>query len=102
MRYEDSMVKVADDIIREQQADSKARNKTQKWHDEYATLKFFRFICRNVGNLREGEIQRLIWKLKQSDKEAVEKCALYVRPAFRDSYRYDSYFCQFRDNFYLE
>ena len=68
MRYEDSMVKVADDIIREQQADSKARNKTQKWHDEYATLKFFRFICRNVGNLREGEIQRLIWKLKQSDK----------------------------------
>lgn len=73
MRYEDSMVKVADDIIREQQADSKARNKTQKWHDEYATLKFFRFICRNVGNLREGEIQRLIWKLKQSDKEAVEK-----------------------------
>ena len=36
------------------------------------------------------------------DKEAVEKCALYVRPAFRDSYRYDSYFCQFRDNFYLE
>ena len=73
MRYENSMVKIADDIIRDQQAERKVQNKKQKWHDEYATLKFFRYICRNVGNLQEGEIQRLIWQLKQSDKKAVEK-----------------------------
>ncbi len=73
MRYENSMVKIADDIIRDQQAERKVQNKKQKWHDEYATLKFFRYICRNVGNLQEGEIQRLVWKLKQSDKKAVEK-----------------------------
>ena len=66
------MVKIADDIIRDQQAERKVQNKKQKWHDEYATLKFFRYICRNVGNLQEGEIQRLIWQLKQSDKKAVE------------------------------
>ena len=73
MRYENSMVKIADDIIRDQQAERKVLNKKQKWHDEYATLKFFRYICRNVGNLHEGEIQRLVWKLKQSDIKAVEK-----------------------------
>lgn len=73
MKYENSMVKIADDIIREQKAERRVQNKKQKWHDEYATLKFFRYICRNVGNLQEGEIQRLVWKLKQSDKKAVEK-----------------------------
>ena len=41
MRYENSMVKIADDIIRDQQAERKVQNKKQKWHDEYATLKFF-------------------------------------------------------------
>ena len=73
MKYENSMVKIADDIIRDQQTERKVQNQKQKWHDEYATLKFFRYICRNVGNLQEGEIQRLIWQLKQSDKKAVKK-----------------------------
>ena len=29
------------------------------WHDEYATLNFFRFICKNIGNLRNGEIEKM-------------------------------------------
>lgn len=73
MKYENSMVKIADDIIWERQAERKVQNKNQKRHYEYATLRFFRYICRNVGNLHGEEIQRLIWKLRQSDKKAVEK-----------------------------
>ena len=57
MKYENSMVKIADDIIRDQQTERKVQNQKQKWHDEYATLKFFRYICRNVGNLQEGEAE---------------------------------------------
>ncbi len=53
MRYEDSMKGVADQIIKEQQRASKIKNNPEEfhWHDEYATLKFFRFICKNIGNL---------------------------------------------------
>ena len=54
MRYEDSMKGVADQIIKEQQRVSKIKNNPEEfhWHDEYATLNFFRFICKNIGNLR--------------------------------------------------
>ena len=54
MRYEDSMKGVADQIIKEQQRASKIKNNPEEfhWHDEYATLNFFRFICKNIGNLR--------------------------------------------------
>ena len=53
MRYEDSMKGVADQIIKEQQRVSKIKNNPEEfhWHDEYATLNFFRFICKNIGNL---------------------------------------------------
>ena len=44
MRYEDSMKGVADQIIKEQQRASKIKNNPEEfhWHDEYATLNFFR------------------------------------------------------------
>lgn len=60
MRYEDSMKGVADQIIKEQQRVSKIINNPEEfhWHDEYATLNFFRFICKNIGNLRNGEIEK--------------------------------------------
>ena len=50
MRYEDSMKGVAAQIIKEQQRVSKIKNNPEEfhWHDEYATLNFFRFICKNI------------------------------------------------------
>ena len=61
MRYEDSMKGVADQIIKEQQRVSKIKNNPEEfhWHDEYATLNFFRSICKNIGNLRNGEIEKI-------------------------------------------
>lgn len=73
MRYEDSMVKIAKDIIRDQEADIRIQNRGTDWHDEYATLNFFRYVCKRVGNLREREIQILVRNLKQSDPAAVAK-----------------------------
>ena len=60
MRYEDSMKGVADQIIKEQQRASKIKNNPEEihWHDEYATLNFFRFVCKNIGNLGNGEIEK--------------------------------------------
>lgn len=53
---------VADQIIKEQQRVSKIKNNPEEfhWHDEYATLNFFRFICKNIGNLRNGEIEKMV------------------------------------------
>ena len=74
MRYEDSMKGVADQIIKEQQRASKIKNNPEEfhWHDEYATLNFFRFICKNIGNLRNGEIEKMVTRLKYIDQKAVE------------------------------
>ena len=74
MRYEDSMKGVADQIIKEQQRVSKIINNPEEfhWHDEYATLNFFRFICKNIGNLRNGEIEKMATRLKNIDQKAVE------------------------------
>ena len=60
MRYEDSMKGVAAQIIKEQQRASKIKNNPEEfhWHDEYATLNFFRSICKNIGNLGNGEIEK--------------------------------------------
>ena len=67
MRYEDSMKGVAAQIIKEQQRASKIKNNPEEfhWHDEYATLKFFRFICKNIGNLGNGEIEKMIQNEKR-------------------------------------
>ena len=45
MRYEDSMKGVAAQIIKEQLRASKIKNNPEDfhWHDEYATLNFFRW-----------------------------------------------------------
>ncbi len=74
MRYEDSMKGVADQIIKEQQRVSKIKNNPEDfhWHDEYATLNFFRFICKNIGNLGNGEIEKMVTRLKSIDQKAVE------------------------------
>ena len=74
MRYEDSMKGVADQIIKKQQRASKIKNNPEEfhWHDEYATLNFFRFICKNIGNLRNGEIEKMVTRLKHIDQKAVE------------------------------
>ena len=85
MRYEDSMKGVADQIIKEQQRVSKIINNPEEfhWHDEYATLNFFRFICKNIGNLRNGEIEKMATRLKNIDQKAVENhCLLYTSIAF--------------------
>ena len=74
IRYEDSMKGVADQIIKEQQRVSKIKNNPEEfhWHDEYATLNFFRFLCKNIGNLRNGEIEKMVTRLKNIDQKAVE------------------------------
>ena len=75
MRYEDSMKGVADQIIKEQQRASKIKNNPEEfhWHDEYATLNFFRFICKNIGNLGNGEIEKMVTRLKQHRSESSGK-----------------------------
>ena len=75
MRYEDSMKGVAAQIIKEQQRASKIKNNPEEfhWHDEYATLNFFRFICKNIGNLGNGEIEKMVTRLKSIDQKAVDK-----------------------------
>ena len=35
-------------------------------------LNFFRFICKNIGNLRNGEIEKMVTRLKSIDQKAVE------------------------------
>ena len=74
MRYEDSIKGVADQIIKEQQRASKIKNNPEEfhWYDEYATLNFFRFICKNIGNLGNGEIEKMVTRLKSIDQKAVE------------------------------
>jgi len=35
-------------------------------------LNFFRFICKNIGNLGNGEIEKMVTRLKSIDQKAVE------------------------------
>ena len=74
MRYEDSMKGVAAQIIKEQQRASKIKNNPEEfhWHDEYTTLNFFRFICENIGNLGNGEIEKMVTRLKSIDQKKTE------------------------------
>ena len=96
MRYEDSMKGVADQIIKEQQRVSKIKNNPEEfhWHDEYATLNFFRFICKNIGNLRNGEIEKMVTRLKYIDQKAVEN---HVNGAVW-AFDYDKMFCVLMEN----
>ena len=91
MRYEDSMKGIADQIIEEQQRASKIKNNPEEfhWHDEYATLNFFRFICKNIGNLENAEIEKMISRLKSIDQNAVEN---HVKGAVW-AFDYDKMFC---------
>ena len=96
MRYEDSMKGVADQIIKEQQRVSKIKNNPEEfhWHDEYATLNFFRFICKNIGNLGNGEIEKMVTRLKSIDQKAVEN---HVNGAVW-AFDYDKMFCVLMEN----
>ena len=96
MRYEDSMKGVAAQIIKEQQRVSKIKNNPEEfhWHDEYATLNFFRFICKNIGNLRNGEIEKMVTRLKYIDQKAVEN---HVNGAVW-AFDYDKMFCVLMEN----
>ena len=96
MRYEDSMKGVADQIIKEQQRASKIKNNPEEfhWHDEYATLNFFRFICKNIGNLGNGEIEKMVTRLKSIDQKAVEN---HVNGAVW-AFDYDKMFCVLMEN----
>lgn len=81
MRYEDSMKGVADQIIKEQQRASKIKNNPEEfhWHDEYATLNFFRFICKNIGNLGNGENGHTLEKHRtESSGKSCEWCCLGI------------------------
>ena len=73
MRYEDSMKGVAAQIIKEQLRASKIKNNPEDfhWQDEYAALNFFRFICKNICNLGNGEIEKMVTRLKSRDQKAV-------------------------------
>jgi hypothetical protein len=35
-------------------------------------LTFFRFICKNIGDLENGEIEKMVTRLKSIDQKAVE------------------------------
>ena len=35
-------------------------------------MNFFRFICKNIGNLRNVEIEKMVTRLKNIDQKAVE------------------------------
>ena len=96
MRYEDSMKGVAAQIIKEQQRVSKIKNNPEEfhWHDEYATLNFFRFICKNIGNLGNGEIEKMVTRLKSIDQKAVEN---HVNAAVL-AFDYDKMFCVLMEN----
>ena len=96
MRYEDPMKGVADQIIKEQQRASKIKNNPEEfhWHDEYATLNFFRFICKNIGNLGNGEIEKMVTRLKSIDQKAVEN---HVNGAVW-AFDYDKMFCVLMEN----
>lgn len=96
MRYEDSMKGVADQIIKEQQRASKIKNNPEEfhWHDEYATLNFFCFICKNIGNLGNGEIEKMVTRLKSIDQKAVEN---HVNGAVW-AFDYDKMFCVLMEN----
>ena len=76
MRYEDLMKGVADQIIKEQQRASKIKNNPEEfhWHDEYATLNFFRFVCKNIGNLGNGEIEKCHTLEKHRSESSGEPC----------------------------
>ena len=75
MRYEDSMKAVADQIMRDQKRAKKIESNPEefRWYDEYATLNFFKYICLNIGNLSNGEIEKMVTRLKKLDKKAVEE-----------------------------
>ena len=96
MRYEDSMKGVAAQIIKEQLRASKIKNNPEDfhWHDEYATLNFFRFICKNIGNLGNGEIEKMVTRLKSIDQKAVEN---HVNGAVW-AFDYDKMFCVLMEN----
>ena len=83
-------------IIKEQQRVSKIKNNPEEfhWHDEYATLNFFRFICKNIGNLRNGEIEKMVTRLKYIDQKAVEN---HVNGAVW-AFDYDKMFCVLMEN----
>ena len=87
---------VADQIIKEQQRVSKIKNNPEEfhWHDEYATLNFFRFICKNIGNLRNGEIEKMVTRLNNIDQKAVEN---HVNGAVW-AFDYDKMFCVLMEN----
>ena len=87
---------VAAQIIKEQQRVSKIINNPEEfhWHDEYATLNFFRFICKNIGNLRNGEIEKMVTRLKNIDQKAVEN---HVNGAVW-AFDYDKMFCVLMEN----
>lgn len=96
MRYEDSMKGVAAQIIKEQLRASKIKNNPEEfhWHDKYATLNFFRFICKNIGNLGNGEIKKMVTRLKSIDQKAVEN---HVNGAVW-AFDYDKMFCVLMEN----
>lgn len=66
MRYEDSMRGIADRIIREQQHETKQKEKEHiYWYDEYATLNFFIHICRCIGNVKGSGLSDMVARLKE-------------------------------------
>ena len=96
MRYEDSMKAVADQIMRDQKRAKKIESNPEefRWYDEYATLNFFKYICLNIGNLSNGEIEKMVTRLKKLDKKAVEehkKGAVWV-------FDYDKMFLVLQEN----
>lgn len=95
MRYEDSMKGVAAQIIKEQLRASKIKNNPEDfhWHDEYATLNFFRFICK-ISVTWEMEKLKNGHTLESIDQKAVEN---HVNGAVW-AFDYDKMFCVLMEN----
>ena len=57
-------------------------------------MNFFRFICKNIGNLGNGEIEKMVTRLKSIDQKAVENHVNGVVWAFD----YNKMFCVLMEN----
>ncbi|MFR4612181.1 MAG: hypothetical protein ACLT50_00660 [Mediterraneibacter faecis] len=71
MEYWNSMKRVADDIAKEDSYVKELKDNGARWHDQYATLNFFRYVCVHIGNLKNSEIERMVLRLKELDAAAV-------------------------------
>lgn len=72
MEYKDSMRAVATQIAYENERDEMIRKGVYQTVaiDPFATISYFREVCKRIGNLKNKEIVALIAQLKEKDSNA--------------------------------